>query len=476
MKGLRTGAITLAVVAIGAISVAKWPRAEKVKAAGWDIKTAVVKPASFDVALAVTGAVDAAKANAVVNESQRTQIVWLATDGVAVKPGDVIMRLNDAELKKAVSDQEQQGAQAADKDKTDLAEGTKSIQNAKAGLQKAKDDLKLTQVQNKAKIEKAQAEIDFNQKEVELAQGQVDRRKRLSDEKLMPLKDLEQVQDELRAKQFGLEKAKRGLEQAKQDAKAEENVKQLNIRKAEVELASAESALAQTKAVSARAQAVRRLKLEEARQQLGQTVVKAPAGGLLLVERTWDMDGLRSLRIGDQVHEGQRLASIIDPTQMRVRCDINEGDIERVKTEQKAIVQVPAIGNRTLRGTVKTIDNLARERGWWEGGTVGKQVFAAMIVLTDIDTRLRPGMGAAVQILLKKADTGLAVPVEALFEKDGKPYVYRLDSDGYHEVPVKVIQRNEMTAAVSGPLKPNDKVACERPPASAMAGAKERRK
>jgi HlyD family secretion protein len=385
------------------------------------------------------------------------------------------MRLNDAELKKTVTNQEQQDAQAADKARTDIAEGTKRIQNAKAGVEKAKGDLKLAQEQNKAAIEKAQAEIDFMQKEVDLAQGQLDKRKRLSDEKLMPLTQLEQAQDELRSKQFGFERAKRGLSQAKKDADANEKIKQLDIRKAEIELASAESALAQTKAEVARAQSVRTLKLNEARDQLEGTVVKASAAGMLLVERRWD-DGLRPFRVGDEVHENQRLASIIDPAKMRVKCDISEGDIERVKSGQMALVQVAAIGGRAFHGMVKNIDNLARERGWWEGGTPGKQVFSAMMDLSDVDTRLRPGMGATVQILLEKADKGLAVPIEALFAKDGKPYVYRLTSDGYRDVPVKIIQRNEMTAAVSGDLKSGDTVACDRPPAGMKAGAKEHHK
>jgi multidrug efflux pump subunit AcrA (membrane-fusion protein) len=472
MNRTRTGAVTLAVVVLGAAAFAKWPRSEKVTAAGSTIPTAIVKPASFDVALSVIGVVDAAKAVPVVNEAPRTQIVWMETDGKTVKPGDVIMRLNDAEMKKTVTDQEQQDAQAVDKAKTDVAEGTKRIQNAKAGVEKAKGDLKLAQEQNKAAIEKAQAEIDFMQKEVELAQGQFDKRKQLCSEKLMPLTQLEQAQDELRGKQFGLEKAKRALDQAKTDADATEKVKQLDIRKAEIEQASAESALAQTKAENARSQSVRTLKLDEARDQLAGTVVKVSAAGMLLVEQRWD-DGMRPFRVGDEVYEGARLASIIDPAKMRVKCDISEGDIERVKSGQMAVVQVAAIGGRTLHGTVKNIDNLARERGWWEGGTPGKRVFSAMIDLSDGDTRLRPGMGATVQILLEKADTGLAVPIEALFARDGKPYVYHQTSDGYREVPVKIIQRNEMTAAVSGNLKSGDTVACDQPPAGMRAGAKE---
>lgn len=475
MKRARFGGITLAIAVIAVVAFTKWPRAEKAQTAARELKTATVEPASFDVSLAINGVVEAAKSDPIVNESRQTQIVWVLTDGASVKAGDLIMTLNDAQLKKEVADQERQDAEAADRARTELAEGTRRVQNAKAGLEKAKDDLKLAQVQGTAAIEKAQAELGFMQKELELAQGQYDKRKRLADEHLMPLTQVEQAADEARQKEFGRQKAERELERAKQDAATSEQVRQLGIGKAKLELASAESAFAQSQADSARSQRMRTEKLEEARQQLADTEVRAPSAGMLLLGRTWE-DGERALRVGDQVHEGMRIANIIDPTQMRVRCDINESDIERVEVDQRALVQISAIGDTQLRGTVKTIDNLAREREIWEGGTPGKQVFAAAVVLTDSDKRIRPGMGAAVQITLEKANKGLAVPVEAVFTKKGKPGVYKRQADGYVEVPVTVIQRNEMTAAVSGNLKPDDTVACERPPAEMMAGAKERKK
>jgi HlyD family secretion protein len=468
--------VIVLLAAAAAVAFARWPKAERAKAVGRPLNTAEVKPARFEVTLRVGGVLEAEKTQPITNQSRRAQIVSVLLDGTWVKPGDVVMKLDDTEMKREVSNQETQDADASAQEVSSIAEAQKRVQNARAGLEKAKDDLRLTQVQSKAAIEKATAELEYMQKELEVSQGQLDKRKRLAAERLMPLTQVEQVEDEVRAKQFGLERAQRGLEAAKQDAETSDRIRELDIRKAELELTLAESALAQTEAEAKRSRALREQNLRDARKQLADTEVKAPLAGMLLLEKIRDESGMRPLRVGDQIGEGQRVANVIDPSQMRVRCDIGEADIERVKPGQRALVRVPAIGNSLLEGTVKSIDNLATERSWFEGGTPGQKVFGAIIVVAGRERRLRPGMGATVEIVVDSVAAGLAVPAEALFPKDGKVVVYIAEGKRYREAVVKVGKRNEMMVAVSGPLKVGDRVARERPLASMLVGAEENRR
>lgn len=476
MKRTATIVVILAVVAASAIAFARRSRPGRAEAAARSVETAEVKPAGFDVTLRVTGVLEAAKAEPIVNWARRSQIVSVLPDGSWLKPGDVVMRLDNTELKKEVSDQATQDADSAAQEASDLAEAKRRLQNAEAGVEKAKDDLKLTQLQSKTAIESATAELQFMEKELEVAQGQLDKRKGLARERLMALSQVEAAEDEVRSKQFGVEKAQRDLEQAKQDAETSDKIKALDIGKAELELELATSGLAQTEADAKRTQETRAQRLADARQQLEACEVKATQAGMLLLEKIWD-EGLRSLRVGDQVNEAQRVASVIDPSQMRVRCDISEVDIEGVKRGQRATVQVPAIGGRVLEGSVEAVDNLATDRPWFEGGMPGKRVFAATIAIKTGDKRLRPGMSATVEIVQERATEGVAVPVGALFTKGGKAVVYRAEGERYRELPVKLGARGEMIAAVSAKgLKVGDRVACERPPESMLVGSSERRR
>lgn len=430
------------------------------------IATTEVKAADFYIALPVQGDLEAARSVPIVNFGQgETQIVWVLPDGVQVKAGQVVMRLNAAQVKKDVDRLQNETAEAEDRVKQQEAQAQKQVQNARSSLAKAKEGLRLALVEAQAGIEKAQAEVAFLEKELDVAQGQLDKRRRLLDERLLPITEVESAEDEVRDKQFALETARRALERAQVDANTTKHLREMDVQTAEIELAQAEANLVTSVAIAKRDLAQRQSDLADAQEQLDSMEVKAPVAGLLLLDQTWE-DGLRPLRVGDQVWEGQRIANIIDPSEMRLNCDISEADIELVSLGQTARVRVAAIGSGTLIGRVQSVDNLARERSPWEGGAAGSKAFSAVIQLVSKDRRLRPGMGGAVDILLERVREGLAVPLEALFLKGGVYLVYKAEVNGWREMPVKVLKRNNELAAVQGQLKKGDRVARQRPPAA----------
>ena len=444
------------------------------------IATAEVKAADFYIALPVQGDLEAARSVPIVSINQgETQIVSVLPDGVRVKAGDVVMKLNAAQIKKNVDRMQNETAEAEDRGKQQEAQAQKQVQNARSSLAKAKEGLRLALVEAQAGIEKAQADVNFLEKELDVAQGQLDKRKRLLEERLLPIMEVESAEDEVRDKQFALETARRTLERAQVDAKTTGHLREMDVQTAEIELTQAEANLVTSVAIARRDLAQKQSDLAEGQEQLDSMEVKAPVSGMLLLDQTWE-DGMRPLRVGDQVFEGQRIANIIDPTEMRLNCDVSEADIELVKVGQTAQVRVAAIGSETLIGRVQSVDNLARERSPWEGGAAGSKAFSAVIQLVSKDRRLRPGMGGAVDVLLERVRDGLAVPLEALFLKGGGYVVYKAEGEGWRETPVKVLKRNNQLAAVGAqaagarggaPLRKGDKLALERPPEAMVLGS-----
>jgi RND family efflux transporter MFP subunit len=446
-------------VLVGLLLSSRSSRTEKT---GPALPTARVGPADLQLTLRLTGTLEAVAKHPIVSQADDTNIVWVASDGKLVKSGEVILRLSPAEFEKKVSQLKTQVADAEEAIRAAEAEGQKKLQNARAGLTKAEETLRLARAENKAELETAQAEIAFREKEVEVAKAELDKRRQLGKERLLALRDVEAAEDDFRQSQFELEMARQAAKQAEADEAIEEHLRQTDAEKAKLELAQAEISLARSVLKAKRDLEAKQELLAEAELQLTATTVTAPAQGLLLLDRNWEGE---TLQVGDQIYyEGQRIADIIDTAEMRVRCDIGEAEIERVKVGQKANVLVSAVPGARLRGVVKAIDNLAREKSWWEGGVPGQKMFAALIQLQDRESRLRPGMSATVEIELDKVKSKLAVPVEALFELEGKQLVYQAEGGRYRPVPVKVGARNEMLAAVKGKLRPGDRVACQRPP------------
>ncbi len=453
----------LAVIVIAAIAAR--PRPKQGEELLLSVATAQVSAADFYIALPVEGLLEAARSIPIVNLAPETQIVFACSDGIHVEAGEVVLRLNAKEIQKRHDQLVTQVAEAEEKVRQTEAEGEKRLQNSRSAVVKAAEALELTRLQGKAGIEKAQAELSFLEKELAVAQGELDKQKRLYTEHLVPITEVETAEDELRNQQFALEAAKRALERARTDATSNERLRELDISNVTLDLNQAEASLETSVRAAERNLEERQLDLEEVQLQLASTEVKAPNAGMLLLDQTWE-DGWRPLRVGDQVNELQRVANIIDPNEMLVRTDISEADIQRVKVGQAAQVQVAAIGDRTLLGKVISVDNLARERSSWEGGVPGRKVFAALIRIETKELRLRPGMGATVQIVSEHVTKGLAVPIEAMFTRGKDRCVYRAEQGRYREIPVKILKRNSSTAAVTGGLRKDDKIALTLPPSA----------
>lgn len=461
-------ALAFLLALIGLAALALRNRDQAASAAQRELRTAQVAAADFYLTLRLTGYLDAVRVTPVVAEVGQAGrggrggagIVSLLPDGTWLEVGDVIMRLDAAEVERTVTDLETQLAEAEERVRAAQADGETRVENARAGLTKAEEALALARTQNAADLERARAELAYQEKELEVAQGLLDRRRRLVEERLLPLADLERAEDDVRQRQLDLEKAQRALTGTQEDAAVVERLREMDIEKARVQLEQAEAGLAQSVADATRNLEAVRVRLEDARAQLEATQVRAPAPGLLLLERNWRGE---PLRVGDEIGEGQRVANIVDPAEMWVRADISEADIERVALGQSATVLVPAVG-ATYPGAVEAIDNLARERMWWEGGVAGKKVFGALLRLDARDERLRPGMGATADLHIKHISQGLAVPLEALVEERGHTLVYRREGELFRPVPVRVLERSEVLAAVEGDLSEGDLVACELPP------------
>jgi len=475
----RLAAAFLALVAAGilfAVAASTRPSSGKGPAAAGTpvgaVETAQVTAASFYISLPVEGAVEAASAVPVICKVPETQIVSVILDGTRVEAGDVIMTVNSDEVRKKVDQLRSQVAEGEENVRKTRAGGEKRVQNARTALAKAQESSDLAQLKAKAAVEKAEAEVAFLEQELAVADGEMEKRKRLREEGLVPITDVEQAEDALRDKTFALEDARRSLAQARTDAETTLDLKKMDLRTAELEVQQAEAAFV-TSVISAERQlAAGQRNLEDAEEQLAGVSIRAPVSGLTLIETTWEGGaGRRPRRAGDQVSENLRVANVIDPSKMWVRCDIGEADIESVSGDMPALVSVPAIGATELRGKVLAVDNLGRVSNAWEGGVPGKNVFAAIIEVTTPEIRLRPGMGASVEIVLEQVAEGLAVPLEALFSKGGDTVIYRAEDSGFRELPAKVLKRNNALASIEADIEERDAVACTRPPASLLLAA-----
>jgi HlyD family secretion protein len=83
--------------------------------------------------------------------------------------------------------------------------------------------------------------------------------------------------------------------------------------------------------------------------------------------------------------------------------------------------------------------------------------------LEQLDPRLRPGMSATARVAVERLPDSILIPVEAVFEKNGKTVTFVQNNGIFEEQTVEVSRRGEGQALISRGLKPGQHVALKDP-------------
>ncbi len=90
-----------------------------------------------------------------------------------------------------------------------------------------------------------------------------------------------------------------------------------------------------------------------------------------------------------------------------------------------------------------------------------------------LEVLLRPGLLADVEIIVEKIPNAIHVPVQAVFEKDGKPVVYVKRENAFEPRFIKPLKRSESIMVIAEGLKAGELVALSDPTARAAQSRKE---
>jgi HlyD family secretion protein len=134
-------------------------------------------------------------------------------------------------------------------------------------------------------------------------------------------------------------------------------------------------------------------------------------------------------KIGDQVAPGSPAFRLDDLSRLLVDVQVSEVDINRIKPGQDVTLLFDAILNREYKGKVDEVALV---------GTSNQGVveFVVTVELTDADAAVKPGMTAAVNIVVDQLADVPLVPNRAVRVQQGQRVVYVL-KDGKLE-PVEI--------------------------------------
>ncbi len=161
--------------------------------------------------------------------------------------------------------------------------------------------------------------------------------------------------------------------------------------------------------------------VNEARDNLGRTTIYAPADGtisMLNVE-------LGERVLGTQQMTGTEILRVANLNNMEVEVDVNENDIVKVSVGDSAKVEVDAYLKKEFKGLVTSISNSASATQTADQVTnfkvkirILKESYLDLIEGKPASySPFRPGMTATVDIITKRRENVIAVPISAVVIK-----------------------------------------------------------
>lgn len=274
-------------------------------------------------------------------------------------------------------------------------------------------------------------------------------------------------------------KARYDLDRAKLDLGKRDLVSKLEYEQAKLVVDDAEQKLreSQQKATSDKTGAeadvvAKRRKREKAQydldralQGLAALVIKAPTAGVVNIMPNYRSGSMFGAQVefheGDRVWAGAQVVELPDLSSIHLEARLDETDRGRLKVNQAATVKIEAVPGKDFAATVDLISVLAKidfSQGW-----PPPKNFDLGLVLKEPDPKIRPGMTATARIAIERAPDALVAPAEAVFQRDGRPIVYRLNGSMFDEQRIEVARRGREQVAIASGVAAGDKIATRRP-------------
>jgi len=261
---------------------------------------------------------------------------------------------------------------------------------------------------------------------------------------------------------YALLKAKADLHMAELDCRKNRMLSTIAARQNDLALESAKDRLAQLeqdlanfKATSQAGVAIQEAARKKAdvqsataKRNIESMTVRAHRAGYVSIRQNtninWGYRGmmLPPFRVGDRVNPGMVIAEIPDLRSWELGANIGELDRGHLAPGAKVAVEIVAVPFHQLHGHIKDM-----------GGTTGPpwdRHFECKISLDDPIPELRPGMNANVVINAETLRNVLWVPGQAVFESDGRSFVYVQSGSGFAPADIKLARRSESQAVITG--------------------------
>lgn len=469
IAALASGA-TVAAIKWGPAAYARIKPATANDARQQQVRTAVARRGDLRIVVAEDGKLRAIKNHPIFPQLRgQSRISFLAPEGAQVKKGDKLVefdkkqleeqlatRIADLEAAKRelvvkeeavkiqISTSKANVAAAATKQgEADVAlkvyrdlEGPKKLNEMETQLNETRNKLNaaiktLAETQKKIDdqlfVEEDQRKV--LEREVVSAREQVDAFKRgieniLVQQKIFRRYDYPQ---NISSKKQALDNAVLEVEKAKVAAGSEVHQKEAELNKVKDSIKRHEREIANLQ------------------EEIKNSTLYAPLDGMVLYGDPTNDRGYynygQQIRVGSEWYGSNTIMTIPDLSAFEVSLTIGEEYRGKLQEGATATLTLEAIPGLVIEGKLTKISNLARNRQPWDQSS--PKVFDATVLPSMNDKRMVSGMSVRSEILAEVVKDVMLVPIEGVFNEDGKTICYIKQGEATERREVKVGKSND---------------------------------
>jgi HlyD family secretion protein len=447
--------VFLAAVVIGSIA---WATASFVRTAREvaSVDKLVVQPRTFAVVLKEKGELKASKSTDIKSEVEgRSTIITLVAEGTAVKEGDLLVELASDQIDDRIRQEELKETNAitayeAAKSELEIQRDKNASDVRKSDLQIELYELALKRYQEGEwgqQLRDAQIAIEQAEVSIQRRLEDFEASKQLREHNFITKTEYDESEFNYKRAQWELEKAQLALEVLKKYT----NVAELRQRESDLEEARKESERVRKNAAAEETKRLRTLEgaekelsiireqLAKLRTQKMKCRIVAPTQGFVVY---FSGDGGRfmsqdtQIKEGAEVFERQVLLQLPDTTEMMIVVRVHEAKTDKLRVGQRVEAEIEGVPGRRFTGKVNKIAVLADTQNRWLNPDLKE--YETEILLDKTDVPLKPGVTAHVEIFVETVEDRLAVPVQSVYSKGGRRYVFREKAGVFEPVEVRL--------------------------------------
>jgi HlyD family secretion protein len=403
----------------------------------------------------------------------RTTIIYLVKEGVTVRKGDVLVKLDPTFLEQRKEDVDQNLLRAAtalqiSRESLEMqkSQNNANLEAATVALQLARLEMEqyvkgtYPQQEANAKTALTMAETNLNNRREELEQT-----RSLFAKGFVMAAEVKKAALDVTVAENDVQKARTALKVLQEYTHTMDMARLRNaVMQAEARLTRVQkeniSALVQREAdVREKEKWLATLEQRAAKlqEQLDLCTIRAPRGGLVLYASSVDRSMREPIQEGIEVRQNQWLLRLPDVDQMKAMVKIQESQKARVdnRDDLRAVVRIlgvdQPVGARLTRVAVLP-DGAQR---WWNPDL---KEYPIELTLDQTPPGLKPGTRVDVELLVDRYEQVLAVPLASIYTVGSESYVFVRNGQGVRERRVQLGNNNESYVQITQGLQAGEEV------------------